>query len=257
MSQYGQTQSLYISSKFRNVNETSSNFSVNLQPAIQDATSVTLISAEVPVSYTPFDQYRNKLSVTVAGTRYDLGLSTTHYYLQPQSLADDIKALLNGAQSDGVFACDFSETELTIKLTCSVPFELNEVPFNCYEMLGWSNVYLDEPLDSGITSSVFDLYPINLSRTSCLYILSNIADINSSASNFPNGNSILAKVPVNTSSGGIISYQDTSDQNSLMIHSDYLSFCTFEIIDDQGLPVDLRGKNINLELAFKYNVVEE
>lgn len=253
---FGQSHILYLTSKFRNPGESTSSFSTQLQPAIMGAKAVDVVTAEIPVSWTPFDEYNNNIFFSTGDAPQvikQIKLSTSKYYYQGESLATDLTALFAAEQalhqnSAVVITVTFDEPTLSLVITATNEgFMLHSGPFAAYDALGWGSFSSPSYLTSWTPLDAF-----SLQRTQAVYVTCNFLNSNTTQGMMPNAGSILCKVPVTGNTGSILTYFDSSTDNSVPLDQDFIQNVQISLVDDSGLPLDLRGRNCSFQLNFRY-----
>jgi hypothetical protein len=221
---------------------------------------MSLISATIPNSWTPFQIDNNKFAFSLQSdpnTVHVCSIDPTTYWLNAEDLAKHTADQMNlaiSAPTSGegqVFTGSFNENTFRLiwSSTQAFQFELPEsISYdNGYSMLGMSDYV------GGYETMVTSPDVCTLQRTQSVYIATNTVPLSTSWASFPNGQQILGACGVNVNSGGVIHYQDTSDNNSTPLdqHS-YINTVSFTLLDDEGRILDLKGRNVSFELSFTY-----
>ena len=253
MSHFGQSAHMYITSKDRPVNQPSHKFDLYLSPAINEPKAVSVVTCEIPNTWYPFDSFNRYLSFKLADTDtvYVAEMPTDRYYLNPMQLADSVQSAMNSAQPDssnpGGFTCSFVESKLSLTFGHSSG-EIEFLPVNnsAYSMLGLSQ------FPWGNSFSSYTGHTINLQKTEAIYVVSNLVPSSSSFSTFLGGDRILAKLSVTGNAGEIVTYQDSTDENTIPLDHSEVSVMCLTLLDDRGHLLDLNGRDWSLELALKF-----
>jgi hypothetical protein len=249
---------VYVTSKNRLIGEDSSSFTVRFNPSLDKSSRVQVISAEIPYTWTPFDNFNNKVAYTIDNnnTVYIASLNTDKYYFNMSDLATDLKEALDNAvdssgnATDYVWSVSFTESMLSFLFGQgsgeTKSFSFVPVANSAYSMLGLSNYAENAPVDSYQCTN-----PANLQKTNAIYISSSIVPP-VVLSNFPNGSQILAKVQVSQDVGNYLCYEDKS-QSFTPLRDSYINQMHLTLIDDRGVVIDLRGADWSCELSFQYD----
>ena len=248
---YGQSAMVYISSKFKNVGETSSNFTVNLNPAINDAQSVDIVSAEIPHTWTSFDRFNNAIfyrKSTSSGIARVAYIDTNRYFFNGTDLATHITELFAADNDQStVITCAFVEETLSLKLTSTGGnFILEGGEWSANPYLGWEGFYAGEYTNSFLPTDTF-----TLQRTNAVYLRCS-AIYGQAQGNMPGSDQTLLKIGVNTNTGGIITYYDVSDVNTIPLSNRFIQNMQFTLVGDEGEILDLKGRDISFQLRFMY-----
>lgn len=259
MSYLSQTlKNVYISSKQRQLGESSNSITVRFNPSIDKANKIQMISAEVPYTWTPFDVFNNRMAYTIDNnaTVFYAYLNTNKFYFNMSDLAVDIKTALNSAQdvngNDTTYdwAVSFTDSMMSFLFSAgsgeTKEFSFVACPNSAYSMLGLSNYAEVAPVSSYQCTQV-----ANLQKTNAIYITSNVIPP-VVQSTFFNGSQVLAKVQVNKDAGNYLCYEDKSDSYT-PLRDAYISEMKLTLIDDRGIPIDLRGADWSCELSFQYD----
>jgi hypothetical protein len=250
-------KNVYISSKQRQLGENSNSITVRFNPSIDRAMKVQVITAEIPYTWSPFDYFNNQLAFRTGNdaTVYYASLNRSKYYFNMSDLAVDIKEALDNAvdandnASDYVWAVSYTESMLAFLFGQGVgetrTFSFVGCPNSAYGMLGLSNYAEATPVTSYQCTLI-----ANIQKNGAVYISSSIIPP-VVISSFPNGNQILAKVQVDKDVGNILCYADQSESYTPLREA-YISEMKLTLIDDRGVPIDLRGSEWSCELAFSY-----
>jgi hypothetical protein len=252
-------KNVYISSKQRQIGESSNSFTVRLNPSIDKANKIQVISAEIPYTWCPFDIFNCNLAYTIDDneTVFYAKLPTNKYYFNMSSLATDIKTALNNAEDSEENSTNYdwnvsyTESMMAFLFTANTGetkhFSFVACPNSAYSMLGLSNYAELEPVDSYQCTQV-----ANMQKTNAVYITSNIVPP-VVMSSFPNGQQVLAKIQVNKDAGNYLCYEDKSESFTPLREA-YISEIRLTLIDDRGVPVDLKGADWSCELSFQYTI---
>ena len=250
-------KNVYISSKQRQIGESTNSITVRFNPSIDRAKSVQIVTAEVPATWYPFDNYNNMMAYTIdsVDTVFFANLPTDKYYFDMSSLATDIQTALNNAvdfennATTYVWSVSFTESKMSFlfgqgtdetKSFCFAP-----VNNSAYSMVGLSN-YAEVVAGESYQCTV----PANLQKTLAVYMIASIVPPNV-FSTMPNGDRIMAKIPVTKDAGGILCYEDQSNSYT-PLDSSYISQMTITLMDDRGIPLDLNSSDWSVELSFGY-----
>jgi hypothetical protein len=250
-------KNVYISSKQRQIGESSESFTVRFNPSIEKCKKVQVISCEIPYTWSPFDFFNCKLAYCIDNdtTVYTATLNTEKYYFDMSVLALDVKTALNNAVDDSdnttdyVFDVSYTESMMSLLFAQGTGetrnFRFVAVPNSAYSMLGLSNYAEPDAVSSYQCTQV-----TNIQKTNAVYISSSIVPP-VIYSTFFNGSQVLAKVQVNKDTGNYLCYEDKSDSYTPLSDS-YISQARFTLLDDRGSVLNLRGADWSCELSFQY-----
>lgn len=203
---------------------------------------ITLRSVEFPHSVYPINAYNQNFHVTEDGvntlTASPLQLPSSLY--TGSSIASTMQTLLNDASTDMyTVTYDTSTKKLTITNTTGT-FAFVETNNNCYEELGFGENAFDT-----LVSSVVSAYPINISGTQYIDLLSNLASL--SYSNASTGH-VLARIPIDVAFGSVVFYQNAL-QEDLEITNSHIDEIFVSLVDDKGNYYELPD-NAHMSLVF-------
>jgi hypothetical protein len=260
MSYLNQTiKNVYVCSKQRLIGESSNSITVRFNPSIDKCRSVQVVTCEIPQTWYPFTNYNNKMAYTIenddTGTVYYANLPTSKYYFNMSDLATDLTTALNNAvdaENNAVsytFAVSFTESKMSFLYSKGTD-ETNGFAFMPVANSAYSMVGLSAYAESGFVDSYQCTSVANLQRTLAVYISCSIVPPNV-YSTFPNGERVVAKIPVTVDAGSIVTYEDTSNSFT-PLDSSYISQMSLTLIDDNGIPLDLNGADWSIELSFSY-----
>jgi hypothetical protein len=254
MSQFGQNQNIYVSSKQR-IGTDASNFVINFNPALRNPSQVSVIDCQIPVSWVPFDDLNNKIAFAFESapeTVLIAEIPTGRYYSSFDDLGTAMKTAMNEVADDKFTSVTNNENTFQFTWTASESFQFrlpNSILHdNSYEMLGLG-CYSPSSYETSITAPC----TATLMKTEAVYVVSNTIPSSTTFSSFPNGRQVLCKVPVNGNYGHILTYEDKSDQNSIPLDRSIINEMSFSLIDDRGFPIELRGRNWSIALVFRYD----
>ena len=195
-----QSLCIFLNSKTANsyVNNYTSEYIFKLPPLNipkRSKINISVQTASIPSSFYNCDDFNNKFNIIVNGVSQNLIISQGNYNIN--TLIIQLKALL------GVnFSIIYNNLDNTITFT-NLLYDFQFLATStCFEMLGFTDnlTYISESkiLKSSISINLFTIRNILISSNN--FILNNINSIK------PNDTSILCSIPINSSSGSIISY---------------------------------------------------
>ena len=250
-------KNVYISSKQRQVGESSNSITVRFNPSIDRCKGVQIITAEIPQTWYPFTYFNNQIAYVIddgTNTIYYASLPTDKFYFNMTDLATDIKtALDNAVDSDNntnssiTFSVSFTMSKMSFLYgleTGSESFQFVPTQNSAYSMVGLSN------FAEGFIFSYQGTSIASLQRTLAVYILSDIVPPNG-FSTIPGCERTLAKIPVDVDAGNIITYEDQSNSFT-PLDSSYISQMKLTLVDDNGTIIDLNGSDWSCELSYFY-----
>ena len=254
MSQFGQNQNIYVSSKQR-IGTDASNFVVIFNPALRNPSKVSVIDCQIPVSWAPFDELNNKIAFAFQSdpeTVLTASIPTDRYYASFDDLGTAIKTAMNAVASDKFESVTNNENTFQFTWTATEPFQFrlpdSILHDNSYEMLGLG-CYSPTSYATSITAPC----TATLMKTEAVYVVSNTIPSSTTFSTFPNGSQVLCKVPVTGNYGAVLSYEDKSDQNTIPLDRSIVNEMSFSLIDDRGFPLELRGRNWSISIVYNYD----
>lgn len=206
---------------------------------------VLVSNVEIPYSFYVFTSLNNVLSITQSTITEEIVIPEGNY--SAQDLATLITDLLNASFSN--FSFDFNVNTLKYTITNSTtPFVINSSS-TIASHLGFINL----PNILSLTETGTNV--VNLSKGNYLFIKSNSLTSGMNWSPLSNGlySSILVKVPINASSGGVISYMPTMPHRYDYTGSKNIDNIDFQLVDANGVLVDLNGLDWAISLIIETN----
>ena len=201
--------------------------------------SVSVQTASIPYSFFNCDDFNDNFNFIVNGVTYNTVVPQGNYNVL--TLITALK-LLMGATFNITYnslnnGYTFTNTTYNFQLLSSS---------NCFEMLGFpDNITYSSTLLS-LTSTI----SINLFTIRNIYITSNNFILNNINSSTPNNSSILCSIPISSSSGSIITYQNIFNINNEVHNTHNLKLLHIKLTDQDGDILDLNGCHFSLTLQF-------
>jgi hypothetical protein len=201
--------------------------------------SVSVQSASIPYSFFNCDDFNDNFNYIVNSITYNTVIPQGNYNVL--TLITALK-LIMGATFNITYnslnnGYTFSNTTYDFRL-------LNTS--NCFEMLGFPDNITYISTSRILTSTI----SINLFTIRNIYITSNNFILNNVNSSTPNNSSILCSVPISSSSGSIITYQNIYNINNEVHNTHNLKLLHIKLTDQDGDILDLNGCHFSLTLQF-------
>ena len=201
--------------------------------------SVSVQSASIPYSFFNCDDFNDQFNFSLNGIQYSkvipqgnynvLTLITALKLLMPNSFNIVYNSLNN--------SYTFTNTTYDFQLLGSS---------TCFEMLGFTDYITYSSSAFSLTSSI----SINLFTIRNIYITSNNFILNNVNSSTPNDSSILCFVPISSSAGSIITYQNIYNVNNEVHNTHNLKLLHIKLTDQDGAVLDLNGCHFSLTLQL-------
>lgn len=201
--------------------------------------NVSFQTASIPYSFFNCDDFNNVFNIRVNSVDYNYTIPQGNYNIN--TLITALK-LLVGVNFTIVY--NVSDNSLTFTHTL-YDFQLINTS-TCFEMLGFkSNVSYSSTsriLKSDISINLFTIRNILVSSNN--FILNNI-----NSSDVHNSN-IICSIPINSSSGGIISYSNIFNVSNDVYNLSNITLLHLKLCDQDGLILDLNGCHWSLTLQI-------
>lgn len=225
------SQMIFLNSKDRSSGENyRPRWSIQ-DPAFQllDNFTVALVQFSVPNSVYPINQFNNRFYIIEAPAVTPTTLEVPYGAYTATELVNALLLLLNGDPSllqTYTVNYDYSAKILTVSSSGTFTLYTSDDDYNIYDEIGFDTSLFT----SGGGSSFSGSYPLNLSGSSYVDILTNFSTMNYSSSASTN---ILARVPIGVGFHEILSYEPASEVpiyvNASQLHEVYLA-----LRDDKG-----------------------
>ena len=231
-------------------------------PIFDNVLGVKLISAQIPFSYYVFNSTNNTFTLTAtSGGPYTFVIPVGNY--TAATLATALAAELNAIDPAGAYTVTYSATTGKFTFTSLTPgysftFTFTELPASqTNEGPGATNPRLWIGFPAGDTSSttgtIVAPFVANISGPGYLLLIASLGARISRSVRVNGFNSedppLLAKIPVNVNPGGLILFEDPTENYAFDMADGYLQEIEFSLqFGDSNLPVDLNGQPWSLVL---------
>ena len=199
---------------------------------------ISIQNAQIPISYYIVNIYNNTLSykidngiiqtATFSRGNYNASTFTTEFKNQIPSMTLSFNKLT------GVFTITNTTTSFTIYSSGST----------CFKLLG-----LDRKVSSYTGVSVLAPFPCNFAGLSKIKVVSNTLSTYSLDSTTGGNNNVLATIPVNSGSYGIILYQNISSFKPMLRETTMNDF-DISLLDDDDNLINFNGISWSLSLQL-------
>ena len=201
--------------------------------------SVSVQTASIPFSFYNCDDFNSKLSYIENYITYNKIIPQGNYNVL--TLATALKTLMGTN-----FIITYNAIDNTFTFTNALyDFQLLSSS-TCFEMLGFK----DKTTYSSISKSLKRNISINLFTISNIYLSINDFMLNNINSSTPNNSSILCFIPIQSSSGSIISYSNIFNVNNEVYNIHNLTLLHIKLTDQDGDILDLNGCHFSLTLQL-------
>ena len=201
--------------------------------------SISVQTASIPYSFYNCDNFNDKISYIENSITYNKFIPQGNYNVL--TLAAALKLLM------GVnFTIVYNSLDNTYTITNTLhDFELLATS-TCFEMMGFK-----DNTTYGSTSKILkSVISINLFTIRNIYVSSNNFILNNVNSTTPNNSSILCSIPIQSSSGSIISYSNTFNVYNEVYNTHNLTLLHIKLTDQDGDILDLNGCHFSLTLQL-------
>lgn len=201
--------------------------------------SVSVQTASIPYSFYNCDDFNHLFNFTENGITRNKIIPQGNYNVN--TLITQLKLLM------GVnFNIVYNSLDNTYTFTNTLyDFQLLSSS-TCFEMLGFKN----NITYSSISKSLKSVLSINLFTIRNIYISSNNFILNNINNSTPNNCSILCSVPIQSSSGSIISYSNIYNVYNEVNNVQNLTLLHLKLTDQDGDILDLNGCHFSLTLQI-------
>ena len=201
--------------------------------------SISCQTASIPYSFYNCDDFNNKLSFIQNSITYNVLIPQGNYNVN--TLITALKTLM------GVnFNIIYNSLDNTYTFTNTL-YEFSLLSSSsCFEMLGFK---------TGITitsvlKTLKSRLSINLFTIRNIYVSSNNFILNNLNNSTPNNSSILCSVPIQSSSGSIITYSNIFNVYNEVHNVSNLTLLHIKLTDQDGDILDLNGCHFSLTLQL-------
>ena len=201
--------------------------------------SISCQTASIPYSFYNCDDFNNKLSFIQNSITYNVLIPQGNYNVN--TLITALKILL------GVnFNIIYNSLDNTYTFTNSLyNFTLLKTS-SCFEMLGFKtgiNI-------TSVSKSLKSTLSINLFTIRNIYVSSNNFILNNVNNSTPNNSSILCSIPIQSSSGSIITYSNIYNVYNEVHNVSNLTLLHIKLTDQDGDLIDLNGCHFSITLQL-------
>jgi len=204
--------------------------------------SVSVQSASIPYSFFNCDDFNDVLKFIQNSITYNVIIPQGNYNVN--TLITALKSLM------GVnFNIIYNALDNTFTFTNTL-YEFSLLSTStCFEMLGFT----DKKTYTSVSKTLKSTISINLFTIRNIYICSNNFILNNVNSSTPNNSSILCSVPIQSSSGSIITYSNIFDISNEVYNTHNLTLLHIKLTDQDGDILDLNGCHFSLTLQLDIN----
>ena len=201
--------------------------------------SVSVQTASIPYSFYNCDDFNHLLNYTENSVSHSVIIPQGNYNVS--TLITQLKLLM------GVnFNIVYNNLDNTYTMTNTLyEFQLLSSS-TCFEMLGFKN----KTTYSSSLKLLKSVFSINLFTIRNIYISSNNFILNNVNNSTPNNSSILCSVPIQSSSGSIITYSNIFNVNNEVNNVHNLTLLHVKLTDQDGDILDLNGCHFSLTLQL-------
>lgn len=202
--------------------------------------AITLESVEFPNTVYPINSTNNKIYFSEDGGGTLTATLDANHYTGAQ-IATEIKTQLEAA-GGGTYTVTFDSQ--TQKLTIAVGGAVTTVGFvvgenNCYDELGFAP-------PSAVSASITSNFPVNLSGSQYVDIISNLSTLNYSTTHTAR---VLARIPLYQPFGNMI-YHVPPNPTKMIVSDTQITEFFMQLRDDKGSFWQI-PRNSHVSLAFK------
>lgn len=201
--------------------------------------SISCQTASIPYSFYNCDDFNNKLSFIQNSITSNVLIPQGNYNVN--TLITALKTLM------GVnFNIVYNSLDNTYTFTNTLyDFSLLSSS-SCFEMLGFKSGFTVTSVSKSLKSTL----SINLFTIRNIYISSNNFILNNVNNSTPNNSSILCSVPIQSSSGSIITYSNIYNVYNEVHNVSNLTLLHIKLTDQDGDILDLNGCHFSLTLQL-------
>jgi hypothetical protein len=202
---------------------------------------LSLQTVEFPNTVYPINQYNNDIIFQENGGGNVQAFLTPGDYTGPE-FAIEIQTQLNAAGTS-VYTVTYDDVhtkKLTISANLANTIGFKDTIYGAYEEMGF------DPDLFVVANTITSDYPINISGSAYVDLVSNIAARNYSTSSTAN---VIARIPLYVPFGNIVFYEPQSD-DPLFVSYQQLDEIYLSLRDDKGNPFEL-PRNAHLSIMFK------
>lgn len=202
---------------------------------------VSLVDAQIPMSYYTITSSKNTLDYVENSISYSYSLDTGN--TDAITLKTDLNTNLNN------ISCIYSSKTNKYTFSSSNTFSFNSSS-TCFEFLGFSSGTHTAVLNGGSYELISDNV-VNLAGTKSIYVASNLHNNSGLDSRTGSLSNVLTKIPVNTSSNGILKYTNKSNYK-IAISDKHINYIHIMLEDDDREVIDFNGINYSMTLQLDF-----
>ena len=211
-------------------------FKTSINPPNHISMLISLVDSQIPISYYTITNSNNILDYTVNSINYTYNIDIGN----PDAIS--LKSELNSNLNDISVSYNNSKNQYTF--TSNYDFSINSNS-TCLGFLGLSNT-----THNSVNKSLSSDNVVNLSGTKSIYILTNLLNHNID-SRTGQRSKVLAKIPVQTSSNGILKYNNKNNFKSL-IDNRHINHIEISLENDNREIIDFNGIHYSLTLQIDF-----
>jgi hypothetical protein len=210
--------------------------------------SISVISAQIPVSYYNINIYNNILKVVNSSVTYTITLTTGNY---TSTTLQTLLSTLFIAQGLNNFLFAYSTTSGKLTITNTTSFSILHTGSTCLGVLGFESESDTLSSLNAITGlyTVIGTYPLNLLGTLRVRVLSTKLLTFNLDSSISGGVSLLASIPVEAPPYSVILY-DNFTKASTELKSLKINSIDIQLVDDLGNLLQLNNIDWSITLAI-------
>ena len=202
---------------------------------------ISIVDAQIPMSYYTISSNKNTLDYTENSINYSYSLDLGN--TDAITLKSDLTTNLNN------ITCSYSSKTNKYSFTSSNSFSFNSSS-TCFEFLGFSTGTHTAVLDGGLYKLISDNV-VNLAGTKSIYVASNLHNNSGLDTRTGSLSNVLSKIPVNTSSNGILKYTNKSNYK-INISDKHINYIHIMLEDDKREIIDFNGIDYSLTLQLDF-----
>ena len=236
---------LFLSSYNNQNGQTSTDFSLTLSVPVTKAKRLRLLGATIPNLFFPFANNDKTWTFKVNGTDYTNTFPTNYRWATIAEFVTYVNATIFPAATPSATPATISYSANTNKITITATTVGHIIIMPGW---AWNNTYgtsvsynsnyrlgfTSDVAVSGTTTLVADGFPNVFNRTNVLYVVTNIAATSNNDNNIGN---VIGRIPVNTSWGGVVIYENLHTDFPGEAFSANFKEITIQVLDEDYQPV--------------------
>lgn len=208
--------------------------------------SISVINAQIPVSYYNINIYNNVLKVLVGVSTYTITLTTGNY---TSTTLTTLLATLFTAQGLTTFTFSYSTTSGKLTITNTTPFTILFSGSTSLGVLGFDDSSNTVATLVSLLYTAVGAYPLNLLGTLRVRVLSTKLQTFNLDSSVAGGVSLLASIPVEAPPYSVILY-DNYTKSATELKNLKINAIDIQLVDDLGNLLQLNNIDWSLTLAI-------